>query len=171
MSNNPLEQKSAVMIKKEAEKLETNRIGWIEKVDEVKGLIWVNYEKSPSQTPLLAKLANPWISIQHLKEAILRKAVAQIDFEKGNALKPIVRNLFYSVAEEKKSPQSSAENKIIHVKADEIHLIGRKKVVIQSGNARTTYIADGGELIEEAEQIDSCADLNHRIKGGAVLIN
>ncbi len=168
MKNNPDTRGTLNTIVKETQKIETNRKGWITKVDEKNNAVWVDYENNPSASPQLAQLSNPWITLENLKMATKENSVVQIDFENGDASKPVIRDLFYSITDVDRKP---IENRVIRIEAEEIILSGRKRVVIQSGNAKTTYIANGGELIEEADQIDSSADLNYRIKGGTVLIN
>jgi len=162
---------SANTVTKELDRIDTTRLGWIKKLDAETNTIWVDYERNQAQVPLPAKLANPWISWKDLMEAISKEATARIDFEDGNPLKPIIRDIFYSISAIKETHQQSTKKRVIHIEAEEIILKGNKRVVIQSGKAKTTYIAEGGELIEEAEQIDSSASKNQRIKGGKVFLN
>ncbi len=156
---------------KELKPIDSTRLGRIVKIEEGTGLIWVDYENNPTQAPLPAKLANPWIEFDDLQEAIKRKATAQIDFEQGNPLKPIVREIFYPVSSLKKQPKQPATNQVIRIEGDEIILSARKKIVVESGNVRTTYLAEGGELITEADQIDTCANKNQKLKGRNLFFN
>ncbi len=63
------------------------------------------------------------------------------------------------------------KDQIVRIKAKEIILEGEKRVVIKSGDSKTIYQAEGGELIEEANQIESSARITNRIKGGSIAIN
>ncbi len=154
--------------------IDTSRLGWIKRVDEKNKTVWVDYEKNPTGALLPAKISNPWITFKILKEALTQNNVTHIDFENGDPQKPMIRDIFFTLADRKeememeKIPKSP---KCLHLEADEIILTGRQRIIIQSGNAKTVYNAKGGELIDEAEQIDSNADFNHRIKGGNVIIN
>ncbi|MCG8336295.1 MAG: hypothetical protein MJE63_17445, partial [Proteobacteria bacterium] len=111
------------------------------------------------------------ITLEDLEEAIERSATVQICFENDNPLKPIVKDIFYSVRSRNNSKKNSTLNKVLRVEAEEIILVGNKRVVIQSGNVKTTYEADGGGLITEAGQIESSASKNQRIKGKSLFLN
>ena len=163
--------KCVVSQTKELEKIESFRLGTIIKMDLEKNCIWIDFEENPSTKPLLAKLGTPWVSDDELNLFKNRIDTVKLEFLDGNPLKPIIRDLYFSVNEMNKSKSNPLKNKIIEVEADEIILRGRKQIIIQSGDARTVYKAEGAEIIHEAEEIDSSASTSNRIKGGTILLN
>ncbi len=136
-----------------------------------KNIVWVDYDGNPFAKPLIAKLGTPAISRDELIDFIDRIESVKINFNDGDPAQPIIRDLFFSVSELKEDTSDQLKNRVVEIEADEIILKATKQVIIQSGEARTTYKADGAEIIEEADQIDSSAKLNNRIKGGSILLN
>jgi len=171
MSKPTLELKHIVEQTKELEKIETFRLGVITKVDTVGGQIWVEYDGNPYREPLVAKLGTPWLTIDKLIQFIDRVDSVKLDFLEGDPAKPVIRDLFYSLDEINRSGSDPLTDKKIEIVADEIILRGKTKIIIECGDARTIYLAEGNEIIEEADQIDSSANKNNRMKGGKILLN
>lgn len=70
-----------------------------------------------------------------------------------------------------RSDSKALEDKRVKVEADEITLKGKKQIIIQCGETKTIFRADGSRIIQEADQITSSANVNNKIKGGSVCLN
>ncbi len=171
MNQRQTQEPALSRIVKELKKIDSTRLGRIVRIEEPTDSIWVDYENNPTQEPLPARLANGWIGFEDLQEAMKRKATVQVDFEQGNPLKPVIRDIFYSISSLKKQTKQAATKQVIRIEGDEIVLSARKKIIVESGNVRTTYLAEGGELITEADQIDTYANKNQKLKGRNLFFN
>lgn len=147
------------------------RYGKILDVDENSDTIFVDYAENPLKERLRAKLASPYLTLDDLKEATHRPAVVQLDFIEGDPSKPLVRDIYFSLADQVREKKEEIVEKTVHLKADRLILEGTTEVIIQSGGVRSVYKASEGKLTEEAEKIRSSANRSHRIQGGSVLIN
>jgi hypothetical protein len=156
---------------KALETFETCRIGWIKKLDREHKTVWVDYEHNPAQRPIVAKLVNAWISFAELESALQRQAKVQIGFENGHPLKPVIRDIFYSLEERLQPEEIPTTERVVRIEAEEIILSAQKQIVIESGATQTVYDAKTGTFTVKAKTIETTADKSHRIKGGAVLIN
>lgn len=155
----------------ELEQITTCRIGWIKKIDLETKSVWVDYEQNPSQRPLIAKLANRWITEEELEGAIERNAKVQIDFEQGHPLKPVIRDIFYSLCDLAAPIEKSSLKQSLAIEAEEIVLTGRQRVVIRSGETKIIFDGQTGEITMEGRKIDATASKTHRIKGASILVN
>jgi hypothetical protein len=163
--------KSIVSQTKELERIDSYRLGTIVKVDLEKNGIWIDYKDNPLKKPVLAKLGTPWVGSEELTFFINRADEVKLEFLNGDPTHPIIKDLFFSVNQMNSSQTKPANTKVMKIEADEIVLNGHQRIVIQSGNARTIYRAEGSQIIQEAEQIESTAVSENRLKGGAVLLN
>jgi hypothetical protein len=156
---------------KALERIESFRLGSIVKTVVEKNQIWIDFDENPFRKPILAKLGSPWISSDELKLFLDKVDSVKLEFLDGNPSQPIIRDLFFSVNDLNRAKVNPNENKVIEVEADEIIFKGRKQITLQSGNAKTILKAEGSEIIQEADRIDSSVETNIRIKGGTVLLN
>lgn len=154
---------------REPGKIEACRIGRIARIDLQNDAIWVDYEGNPAHRPIVAKLANSWIKLDDIQQAIDRKAKVQVDFEQGNPARPVIRDIFFSISDLKN--ENETRDQSISIEAEEIIFSAKKRLVIQCGDTKTEYNAGTGEFKLQAKKITSSADKSHRIKGGAVLVN
>lgn len=162
-------QKQARLI--ELELICQSRLGWITKVDEKKDAIWINYQGNPLQVDLLALLGTPFLTLENLKDAESKNMSVEINFKNNDPQKPIIRDIYFSVAELNKKGQQAPKNKTLYIQADRIVLDGTTEVIIKSGDAKTVYQADGNKISDEADRIDSSAKGSNKIKGGIVKVN
>jgi hypothetical protein len=147
------------------------RYGKILEIDVETDTIWVDYPDNPFREHLPAKLANPYLTLDNLKEASLRPNIAQLKFIEGNPARPVIKDIYFSLADQAKEKRGDIIEKTVHLKADRIILEGEREIILQSGNVRTVYNGDTGKLTEKAEEIRSTARLNNKVQGGSVLIN
>ncbi|MCG8333995.1 MAG: hypothetical protein MJE63_05730 [Proteobacteria bacterium] len=156
---------------KELKEISGYRLGTIVKMDLNKSLIWVDYADNPYTHPVLAKLGTPWIGSDELTMFKNKIDSVKIEFLEGNPAKPIIRDLFFSVNEMNRSDSKALEDKQVKVEADEIVLKGNKRIIIQCGETKTIFKADGSKIIQEADQITSSAQVTNKIKGGSISLN
>ncbi len=155
----------------ELDKIEDTRFGTLVKMDTEANKIWVDFEDNPYKKPIVAALGTPWITAEDLHQFADCVESVILSFNEGNLGKPIIRDLFYSLNELNRRKIGLSEGSKIEIEADEIVLKGRTRVTIECGDARTVYRAEGNEIIEEADQIDSSANKTNRIRGGKILLN
>lgn len=153
------------------EKIEGFRYGKILEIDEATNTIWVDYADNPLKEQLPAKLASPYLTLDNLREASLRPSIVQLEFIEGDPAKPLVRDIYFSLADQAKEKREEIIEKTVHLKADRIILEGESEVIIKSGNVRSIYKSEEATLVEKADNIRSKARLNNKVQGGAVLIN
>lgn len=153
------------------DKIEGFRYGKILDIDEDTDTIWVDYADNPLKEQLPAKLASPFLTIDNLREASQRPSIVQLEFIEGDPAKPLVRDIYFSLADQAKEKREKIIEKTVHLKADRIILEGESEVIIRSGNVSSIYKSKEGKLIEKATDIKSTAKRNSRLQGGAVLIN
>lgn len=147
------------------------RLGTIVTIDITKNSIWVDFPDNPFNKPILAQLGTPWISSDELTMFRDKLDCVKLEFLDSNPAKPIIRDLFYSVNQLSRSGSKPFEDNVVEVEADRIILKGKKEVIIQCGETRTIYQAEGSEIVHEAEQIQSSAKTVNRVEGGSILFN
>lgn len=156
---------------KEPKPIETFRMGRIVKLDKERDLIWVDYDGNPFQKPLQAKLGTADYGFGQLEAILSKTHSVQIEFIQGDPALPIIREIFFSASMIDLTRNRYSEERVLTLEAEEIVLKGTKRVVIQSGEASTTYRAEGAEIIQDADLVYSSANLSNQIKGGRVVIN
>ncbi len=163
----------------ELERIEGHHYAEIVRIDRENGFIWIDYPGNPLNRELPAEITDNNISVQSILNKPLLPKLVKIEFYNGNPTFPLIREIYYAAAEEKTESESSTEivktveeeEKTIRIKATRIILEADEEVIIKSGNAKTIYRAEDGKIVEEADDIESEAKLNYRLKGGSVLIN
>ncbi|MCG8335443.1 MAG: hypothetical protein MJE63_13045 [Proteobacteria bacterium] len=156
---------------KELNKIHGYRLGTITTIELTKNRIWVDFPDNPFNKAILAQLGTPWISSDELTVFRDKVDCVKLEFLDNNPAKPVIRDLFYSVNQLNRSGSKPFEDKVVEVEADRIILKGKKEVIIQCGETRTIYQAEGSEIVHEAEQIQSSAKTVNRVEGGSILFN
>ena len=154
-----------------AEKITGFRYGKILGIDEENDIIWVDYAENPLKERLPAKPGCPFLTLDNLKEASLRPNIAQLEFIEGDPGRPLVRDIYFSLADQAREKREEIIKKTVHLKADRIILEGKSEVIIKSGKVKSVYNAEDGKLVEEADDIRSSARINNRVQGGSIVIN
>ncbi len=144
-------------------------LGQIVRVDRKNELIWISCpEKSDKEIP--TRLGSLYITLEDILNSNQRISLAVVDFNAPGKW-PIIRDVYCSLNESRKTQTSELEGRKIHIKADEIVLEGKQQVTIKSGDTQTMFKAKGGKLIQLANKIRSVAKQENKIQGGAVRIN
>lgn len=147
------------------------RYGTLHGIDEAIGAIWVDYPDNPTNRPLRAGLACPFITLDDLKRARVSVCMVQLNFIENDPSRPLVRDIYFSFVDQVKQQPDETIEKTVHLQAERLILEGTQEVVIKSGKVTTVYKGESGQLIEEADSIRSTAKTRNRLQGGAVLIN
>ncbi len=148
---------------------ETIRFGEITRVDREKGIIWVTCT-GDSQNEIPARMGSPYLTLEDILMSFHRIGLAVIDFETVDK-QPVIRDIYFSLNESKKTQKTELPGKKIHIAADEIILEGKQKVTIKSGDTQTEFHAENGKITQKANKIRSVAKQENKIQGGAVRIN
>lgn len=154
----------------EAEKILTDRMGWISRLEPEHNQVIVDYELNPLHRPVSAQISNPKLTLEDLKNAESASWKVLLGFINGNPEQPVIKDVLCSVAD-LNDKNTALKNKTLHLKGDEIILEADSKVTIKCGRSKTTYLAEGNRIVEEADRIHSFARFTHKLKGGSVAIN
>lgn len=152
------------LLKNDVKKITSSRIGKIVKI--TNGNVFVNYDENPFTEPLNAKLGRPFM-LSDIEIALENIQDIRLEFIDNSPDKPVITDIYYSVLEKEKKKGLQD----LHIIGRKIILEGSEEIVIKSGNAKTTYRARDGKLIEEATQIKSSAVVTNKVQGGSVSIN
>ncbi|MCP4295515.1 MAG: hypothetical protein GY786_07905 [Proteobacteria bacterium] len=144
--------------------------GRIVSLDVDRNQILVDFKNNPSEEALEAKLVNPLIYLEDLEESLDRTEYILLDFEDGKFDRPLIRDIYFSVADQNKRLQGK-KGGTVHIRAERIILEGEESVTIKSGDTSTTYIAGRSEISTEGRQIRSSATLLNQLKGGSIDLN
>lgn len=155
----------------ELDRIDEPRFGRIVDVDMDNNAIWVDYIGNPLKKTLLVSTVSSIISIDEIKQAMLKNSLVQLNFVNGSPVEPIISDIFVSIKDKRTTKVKNLEDKTLLIKADRLILEGTTEVIIRSGKAKTIYQANGGKLMEEAERIDSSAQVRNSIKGGSIALN
>lgn len=171
MKKKTVELYKIIDITAEPENIKGFRMGRIVKLDKESDRIWVDYDGNPFQKPLQAELATALYGFEQLEAILCKTHTVQIGFIQGDPALPVIREIYFSASQIDLAKNRLKEDKVLTLEADEIVLKGKTRVVIQSGEASTTYRAEGAEIVQDADLVYSAGNLSHQIKGGKVSIN
>ena len=143
--------------------------GRIKHIDEQDDIIHVSLDKNEGEI-VPAKLANPCLSIEDLKLAIERASLVTVDFNTldGHA---VVRDIYFSLTDEKKNEKSKGQGETLHIAADKVIIEGKQEVMIKCGESKTVYLARNNKIKHEADKIHSSAKEWNKVQGSSVAIN
>ena len=91
-----------------------------------------------------------------------------VEFENDDLSSPIIRDIFYSVLDEK-SNQDSKEDVVIRAK--NLKLEATDKISIQCGNTKIDLNSTSRGLELKGENVTSTANNRNRIRGGHISLN
>lgn len=149
----------------------SDRLGKLVRLDVENNRIWVDYDDNPFDKPVLALLGNANLTFENFKEQENVISWLQLRFINGDLTQPVIRDVLYSASCLNRKKDTSPEHQKLHVKADEIILEGKTRITLKCGQTQTTYTADRNEIVEVADQIDSTARINNKLRGGKVSLN
>ncbi len=166
-----MKQKSNLLKTLELSTNYESRIGRITTNDIENGIVCVNYQGNPLGRDLPARIAMRDLSLDLLNCAIESRLEVLLHFEGGDPGRPYIKEIFEPHPSIKEEEPDELLEKTIHLVADKIILEAHTEVMIKSGNVKTTYKGEEGDLKTEAENIKTKARYKTSIKSGSIQLN